>query len=227
MNDKTNQHPLQVGCNNEKGNDINRRIIIGASALLTLTADGVSAEFVDPNSDYRPGGPARKEGQSPSDKRLRLKESEHEEQGFARLVKALGLSDAQQAKIERILQAERDNSAPLRQKLEVNLKLLHQVELAEKFDEAVVRTIATSQAQLFAEMIVVRARAQNQIHSLLAPEQLAIAEKLRPPRQILDQDGSDHPWTDVVRDIFAHLWRKLDMGRCSSAAANDIPPSIF
>jgi len=180
--------------------------------LLTLTADGVSAAFVDPNSDCRPGAPARKEGQSPSDKGLRIKESEHEEQGFARLVKALGLSDAQKAKIEQILQAERDNSAPLRQKLEVNLKLLRREELAEEFDEAAVRNIATSQAQLVAEMMVSLARARNQIHSLLTLEQHAIAEKPRPPSQILDQDGSDHPWTGVVRGIFVHLWRKVDIG---------------
>lgn len=210
MNNKTNQHPLQVGCNNEKGNDLNRRIILGASALLALTADGVSAAFVDSDGDCRPGGPARKEGQSPSDKRLRLKESEHKEQGFAHIAQALGLSDAQQRKIEQILRAEWEKSAPLRQELKANWKHLRRVEQAEMFDEVAVRAIAMRQAQLVSEMIVARTLARNQIHSLLTPKQCTIAEELWPPCKFVDQDGSNHPWTGVVRGIFAHLWRKVD-----------------
>jgi Spy/CpxP family protein refolding chaperone len=210
-----------------KTNSIKRQIILGASALLALAGDGVSAAFVESDGDCRPGGPAWKEGQSPTNKGPRQEKREHEEQGFARIEKALGLSDAQKAKIERILQAERDNSSPLRQKLEVNRKQLHQAEEAAKFDEATVRTIAESQAQLIAEMMVARTRVRNQIRSLLPPEQLAIAENLVRQCQNVDQDSSDLPWTGVVRAIFAHLGRKVDLGRCSSAAANDIPPSIF
>ena len=79
-----------------------------------------------------------------TDKGPRLVKREHEEQGFDRIEKALGLSDAQQAKFEGILQAERDKSAPLQQKLEVNRERFRQMELAAKFYETEVRTIATS-----------------------------------------------------------------------------------
>jgi Spy/CpxP family protein refolding chaperone len=192
---------------------------------LALTTDGMSSAWAEPDGNSRPAGPEWKEGQTPPDKGPRQGKKEHEEQGFAQIVKALGLSDAQKTKIKRILQAERDISAPLRQKLEVNLRLLRQLEQSAEFDEAAVRIIVTCQAQLIAEIMVARIQARNYIRSLLTLEQHAIAEKLSPPHQILDQDSPNHTWTNVVRDIFAHLFRKVDIERCSSAAANDRPPS--
>jgi Spy/CpxP family protein refolding chaperone len=183
---------LQIRCNNERRNIMKRRIIFGA--LLAVTAGSVSAAWAAPESDCRSGGSAVQEGKRSTDKVPRHGKREHEEQGFARIKKALGLSDAQQAKFEGILQAERDKSAPLQQKLEVNRKWFRQMELAAKFYETEVRTIATSQAQLIAEMIVARVRAQNQIHSLLTPKQRAIAEKLRPPMP----DCGQGPFTPLM-----------------------------
>jgi Spy/CpxP family protein refolding chaperone len=209
MNNKIDRQRLQAGCDKES---INRRIIIGASALLALTADSVSAAWEEPDANSGPAGPEWKEGQSPADKGPRQMKREHKEQGFAHIAQALGLNDPQQRKIEQILQAEWDKSAPLRQELKANWKHLRRVEQAEMFDEAAVHTITMRQAQLVSEMIVARTLARNQIHSLLTPKQCTIAEELWPPCKFVDQGGSNHPWTGVVRGIFVHLWRKVDMG---------------
>jgi hypothetical protein len=44
MNNKIDRQRLQAGCDNES---INRRIIIGASALLALTSNGVSTAWTE------------------------------------------------------------------------------------------------------------------------------------------------------------------------------------
>lgn len=78
------------------------------------------------------------------------------------------------------MNAERDKSASLRQKLEDTWKQLRQAEQAAKFDESAVRTIAARQAQLVTEMTTIHARVQNQIHALLTPEQRIRADDSRP-----------------------------------------------
>lgn len=163
------------------------QIIIGA--LLAMTIGSVSAAWADRGCDCRPGGPERIEGHRPAGKEPGQGKREHEKRDIDRITQALGLTETQKAKIEGIMQAERDKSAPLRQKLDDTWKQLRQAEQAAKFDEKEVRTIATNQAQLITEMTVVHVRTQNQIHSLLTPEQRAIAKKLRPP---MEEHGPGH-----------------------------------
>ena len=93
MNNKIDRQRLQAGCDNES---INRRIIIGASALLALTSNGISAAWAERDNNSGPPGPEWKEGQSPAVKDSRQEKGEHKEQGFARIAQALGLSDTQQ-----------------------------------------------------------------------------------------------------------------------------------
>jgi hypothetical protein len=100
MNNKIDRQRLQVSCDNKS---ISRRIIIGASALLALTSDGVSTAWTELDGNSCPPGPAWKEGQSPADKDMRQEKGEHKEQGFARIAQTLGISDPQQRKIEQIL----------------------------------------------------------------------------------------------------------------------------
>ena len=90
---------------------------------------------------------------------------------FARLARALDLTDAQKEQVKTILEAEMEKVAPLRQALgETREKIRRAVE-AEPFDEATVRTLAASQSETRTEMIVSRARVQSQIFALLSPEQ--------------------------------------------------------
>lgn len=99
---------------------------------------------------------------------------------MGRMAKVLGLNDSQKEQVSAILKAEREKTEPLRQQLAENRKRLRQASLAEKFDEAAVRAIATKQAQIQTELIVSHSRAKNRINALLTPEQRTLAEKLRP-----------------------------------------------
>lgn len=99
---------------------------------------------------------------------------------FARLAEVLDLTPEQQEQIKAIRSAEREKVEPLRQQLlEGRDKLCLLIE-ASPFDEAAVRSLAASQADIRTEMIVSRARVQNRINALLTPEQRELAEKLRP-----------------------------------------------
>jgi Spy/CpxP family protein refolding chaperone len=155
------------------------QMIIGV--LLTMTIGSVSVVWA--NCDCRPCGPGWREGHRQGGREAGQANREQEERGFSRFAKALGLTEAQKAKIEVIVQADRDKSAPLLRNLEDSWKQLRQAELAAKFDEAAVRSIAASQAQLVMEMTVGHARTRSQIHALLTPEQRTCAAKLRPPME--------------------------------------------
>lgn len=178
------------------------RIIMGL--LLAMTVSGFSAARADCDCCCRPCGPARYEGHRPGAKVREQENREREARGFARFVKRLGLTEAQKSKIEGILQAERDKSLPLRQKLEDTWNRLRQSEQAATFDEAVVRTIAASQAQLVTEMTVGHARMQNQINALLTQEQRAAAEKFRPPWEAGCPEGFPLPVKDCAPREIGH-----------------------
>jgi Spy/CpxP family protein refolding chaperone len=99
---------------------------------------------------------------------------------FARLAKALDLTDAQKEQVKAILETEREKVAPLRQKLGDTREKIRQAVEAMPFDEAAVRTLAASQNETRTEMMVSRARVQSQIFALLSPEQREQAKKFRP-----------------------------------------------
>ncbi len=97
-----------------------------------------------------------------------------------RMAKVLGLSDTQKEQIGAILKAEWDKTEPLRQQLFENRKQIMESTFSGKFDEAAVRAMAEKQAGIETELIVSHAKAKSQIHALLTPEQLSLAEKLGP-----------------------------------------------
>jgi Spy/CpxP family protein refolding chaperone len=176
------------------------KLKIIACILLMLTAGGISAAWADSGCDCQPPGRERHVhgpmgpgpmtpwpmgpgpmGPGPMGPGPGGEDGEHQGWGFDRIGKALGLNETQRAKVAEIFRAEREKSTPLQQKLADNQRQLRQVAQATKFDEAAVRQIAVRQAQLLSELMVTRARAQNQIHSLLTPEQQARAAKFPPP----------------------------------------------
>jgi Spy/CpxP family protein refolding chaperone len=110
----------------------------------------------------------------------RMERGEGPEKGerfLARMTKALDLSAEQQEKIKAIMEEHHAKVAPLRQSLDENRGKLRQAAKADTFDEAAVRTLATSQAAAKTDMMVERARMQNRIHALLTPEQRKLAEE--------------------------------------------------
>jgi Spy/CpxP family protein refolding chaperone len=98
----------------------------------------------------------------------------------ARMAKILKLTDAQQSKIKAFRDAERKQLKPLFDKMHESRKLLVQATEATTFDEAAVRALASEQSKIKTELIVSRAKVQNQINALLTPEQRELAKNLRP-----------------------------------------------
>lgn len=99
---------------------------------------------------------------------------------FARMAKKLELTGIQREQVKAILDAERENVAPLRQQLAENRENLRKAIEAAPFDEAVVRALAERQNETRVELVVSRARAKSQIFALLTPEQRELAKKFRP-----------------------------------------------
>ena len=144
-----------------------KRIIMKKHLLLTtlltlaLAGGALGTAFAAPGGGRGPG-------------------SGHEGGRFLqRMAVVLNLSADQQNRIEAILASERQTTQPLQQALRDSREKLRAATAAGGFDEAAVRTLAASQAQTRTELIVARARTQNQIYNVLTPEQRARAEKLR------------------------------------------------
>ena len=97
-----------------------------------------------------------------------------------RMAKVLKLTEAQQEQIKAVLASEREQVQPLREKGHDLRQQLMQAGEAITFDEAAVRALATSQAQIEAEMIVARTRTHNRINALLTAEQRELQKRLRP-----------------------------------------------
>ncbi len=97
----------------------------------------------------------------------------------ARIARRLDLTDTQQAKVKSILEAERQNVAPLFAQAAKNRQQLHEATANGKFDEAQVRTIAAQQGQTMTELIVARERVKSKIYNdVLTPEQRTKADEL-------------------------------------------------
>jgi protein CpxP len=94
----------------------------------------------------------------------------------------LNLTDAQQAQIKTILQAEHAKIQPLVQQLRKNQQA-QDASLNGSFDEAKAQAFAASQAQIMTNVIVERQRAKSQIYAVLTPEQQQKAIELRQQRE--------------------------------------------
>ncbi len=97
----------------------------------------------------------------------------------AHIARRLDLTDTQQAKVRSILEAERQNVAPLFAQAAKNRQQLHEATANGKFDEAQVRAIAAQQAQTMTELIVAKERVKAKIYNeVLTPEQRTKADQL-------------------------------------------------
>ncbi len=148
-----------------------RKILFGA-LLLTIITVGSHTQAA--------AGTGKK---SNCDKGCDCRSNEPEKRGegfLKKMAKELNLTATQQEQIKSIITADREKSAPSREKLHEAGKQLHEAASAEKFDEAAVRAIAVKKAELEIELTVSRAKIRNSINALLTPEQRLKAEKMRP-----------------------------------------------
>jgi LTXXQ motif family protein len=89
----------------------------------------------------------------------------------ASLVSYLNLTQSQVGEIQVLIGGERQRLEPLLTQLNRNRQLLAAATEKGKFDEKLVRKLATQQSRLMAELIVATSRFQAELYALLTPEQ--------------------------------------------------------
>lgn len=113
----------------------------------------------------------------------------------SRMTRHLELTDAQQAQVKVILEAERGKVAPLLAEAGRNRRQLRDATASGKFDETQVRSLAVQQAQTMTEVIIERERIKAKIYNeVLTAEQRNQADQLlerMPTRFGRFQEGAD------------------------------------
>jgi hypothetical protein len=107
----------------------------------------------------------------------------------ASLVSYLNLTQSQVGEIQVLMGGERQRLEPLLTQLNRNRQLLVAATKKGKFDERLVRKLATQQSRLMAELIVATSRFQAELYAVLTPEQQTKVDDAR--RQ--SSDGSENP----------------------------------
>ena len=90
---------------------------------------------------------------------------------FGMLLHRLDLTDAQKAQVKQIMTQERPTLKPLMQQMAQGQNQLRQLELSGNFSEDQARTLATQQSQNMTELMVQRARIENEVIQVLTPDQ--------------------------------------------------------
>jgi hypothetical protein len=89
----------------------------------------------------------------------------------ASLVSYLNLTQSQVGEIQVLIGSERQRLEPLLTRFHRNRQLLVAATEKGKFDEKLVRKLATQQSRLMAELIVATSRVQAELYAVLTPEQ--------------------------------------------------------
>jgi Spy/CpxP family protein refolding chaperone len=145
-----------------------KKSLLVVSALIAALVGGLFLHSSQVNAAPSGDSPKWERGERPEMSGERF---------LARMTETLNLSAEQQEKIKVIMEGHRTKVAPLRQNLDDSRDKLRKAAKADTFDEAAVRSLATSQAATKTELMVERARLQSQIHALLTPEQRKLAEE--------------------------------------------------
>jgi Spy/CpxP family protein refolding chaperone len=104
----------------------------------------------------------------------------HGEQAFlGHLTRKFDLTEPQQNEVKQLWQAEKPTVMPLVQQLAQNHKLMIAATANGTFDEAKVNTIAKSQAQTLAQLMVEKEKLTAKFYTLLTPEQRTKFDAMR------------------------------------------------
>jgi Spy/CpxP family protein refolding chaperone len=118
--------------------------------------------------------------------------------GFERVLSVL--TDEQRASIREALAADREKVRDLEQKIRESRKVLFELGLREKFDEAAVREKAAEAAKLDTEMTVLRVKAISKIRPLLTAEQIEKIKTSSSPEMGDRQPEPPRRHHDIPRD---------------------------
>lgn len=95
---------------------------------------------------------------------------------WQRMAEVLELTEKQQADMEQLFKAGRQQAEPLHEQLRTVRQELRQAQAPQSFDEKALRGLAKKEADIRTELLINRARTQSRIHALLTPEQKKTAE---------------------------------------------------
>ena len=99
--------------------------------------------------------------------------------GGGMMLRGLDLTDDQKNQVRQIMEASKAKVRPLRESMKANREKLRAATADGKFDEALVQTLATEQANISARLLVERTRAKSQIFQILTPEQRTKAAQVK------------------------------------------------
>lgn len=143
-----------------------RQILIAGMATL-LIACGVEAAMAGGARDGF--GEAPQSTRGPEPKSI---------VGF--MAELLNLTDSQKEQISGILESEREQMQPLREKIDEIRRQIMQAGEAATFDESAVRALGIQQAVLEIDLTVSRARTRSRINAVLTAGQQELLKGLRP-----------------------------------------------
>ena len=90
---------------------------------------------------------------------------------LGRLARKLDLTDARQSQMKEIIAKEKPTFQPLILQMAQNNQQVRQLVMANGFDEAKVRKLASQQTQTLTELTVQRARVESELLQVLRPDQ--------------------------------------------------------
>ena len=99
-----------------------------------------------------------------------------------KMTRELNLTEAQQAQVKTILQAEHAKVQPLMLQMRQN-EMARNQNVTGNFDETEARAFAGKQAQITSDLIVEKERTKSQIYAVLTPEQRQKALQLLQQRE--------------------------------------------
>jgi len=108
----------------------------------------------------------------------------------------LDLTDAQQSQLKDIMAKEKPALKPLFQQLSQSRHQMRQLEEADTFNEAQVRTLAAQQSQAMTELIVQKARIESEMLQVLNPDQKTKFKEMMDKREQRMMDHLQDQSTD-------------------------------
>jgi len=112
---------------------------------------------------------------------VRAERMEHRsERRMERMAEILDLSEDQQAQIEAIHQAAREENQQYREQLQASHEKIRELCEADTVDREAIRSEVASQVDAKTALIVTRAEVRSETFKLLTPEQQEIAKKIAP-----------------------------------------------
>ncbi|WP_303722095.1 Spy/CpxP family protein refolding chaperone [Malonomonas rubra] len=150
-----------------------KRVLIPTLVLGTLLTGSLA--FAGPYGFGGCGGDGSGRGTGP------MNYEQHEDRMDHRLemmTTVLDLTDDQQAKVEALFNQQWQNHQQQREQMQAARDAMREARFADTFDEADFRAKSAKQAELKTEMMVDRAKLQQQLYAILTPEQQAKAKTL-------------------------------------------------